>query len=119
MTAQSVVPHGGDPLIPVPEKSPAALRVAVSRLDPVNALPRFDRHWEEVTREARDTFTLTPCRAFLEHWFTWAAVQRLPDAAARLGECERITAESPDRAERRAASAEIGRILAAVQESVR
>ncbi|KPI01327.1 hypothetical protein OK074_0580 [Actinobacteria bacterium OK074] len=119
MTAQPVVSHEGGPLIPVPEKTPAALRVAVTRLDPAEALPRFDRHWEEATREARDTFTLTSCRAFLEHWFTWVAVHRLPDVAARLDTCERIVAESSDRAERRAASAEIGRILATAQESDR
>ncbi len=119
MTAQPVGPHDGDPLIPMPDKTPAALRVAVTRLDPAGALPQFDRHWEEATREARDTFTLTPCRAFLEHWFTWVAVHRLPTLAARLTECERIVATSDDRAERRAAAAEISRILATAEESTR
>ena len=113
MTAQPVAPHGGDPLIPVPEKTPAALRVAVTRLDPANGLPQFDKHWGEATREARDTFTLTPCRAFLEHWFVWVAVHRLPAVAARLARCEQIVAASDDRAERRAAATEISRILAA------
>ncbi|MGC9542536.1 DUF6247 family protein [Streptomyces sp. UG1] len=103
----------------MPEKTPAALRIAVARLDPANALPRFDQHWEDATREARDLFTLTPCRAFLEHWWTWVAVQRTPGAAARVAECERIVADSPDRSERRAASAEISRIIATVQESAR
>ena len=117
MTAQPVAPYDGDPLIPMPDKTPAALRVAVTRLDPANALPQFDKHWEEATREARDSFTLTPCRAFLEHWFVWVAVHRLPAVAARLTECERIVAASDDRADRRAAAAEISRILADAQES--
>jgi len=116
VTAQPVAPHGGDPLIPMPEKTPAALRVAVTRLDPTNALPQFDQHWDEATREARDTFTLTPCRAFLEHWFVWVAVHRIPVVAARLAECEQIVAISHDRTERRAASAEISRILATAGE---
>jgi hypothetical protein len=119
MTAQPVAPHDGDPLIPMPDKTPAALRVAVTRLDPVSALPQFDKHWEDATREARDTFTLTSCRAFLEHWFTWVAVHRRPDVAARLAEYERIVAASDDRGERRAAAAEISRILATAQESAR
>lgn len=119
MTVRPVGPHDGDPLIPLPDKSPAALRVAVTRLDPAGALPRFDRHWEEATPEARDTFILTPCRAFLEHWFMWVVIHRLPTLATRLAECERIVATSDDRAERRAAAAEINRILATTQESAR
>ena len=118
MTAQPVEPHA-NPLIPMPEKTPAALRVAVTRLDPQDALPQFDRHWAEATREARDTYTLTPCRAFLEHWFTWVAVQRLPALAARITECERTVAQSTDRDERRSASAEIASLLAIAQESAR
>jgi hypothetical protein len=119
MTVLPADPQADEPLLPMPDKNPAALRVAVTRLDPANALPQFDKHWEEATRETRDSFTLTPCRAFLEQWFTWVAVHRLPVVAARLAECERIVATSDDRAERRAAAAEISRILAAAQESAR
>jgi hypothetical protein len=39
------------------------------------------------------------------------AVERWPALAARLRECERIVAESADRAARRAAAAEISEIL--------
>jgi hypothetical protein len=39
------------------------------------------------------------------------SVQRWPQLAARLRACERIVAESADRAERRAAAAEISQIL--------
>jgi hypothetical protein len=47
----------------------------------------------------------------VEHWFNWVAVTRWPELAARLRACERIVAESPDRAERREAAAEISQIL--------
>jgi hypothetical protein len=49
----------------------------------------------------------------------WVVIHRLPTLATRLAECERIVATSGDRAERRAAAAEINRILATTQESAR
>ncbi len=54
---------------------------------------------------------MLPARYFVEHWFSWVAVQRWPQVAIRLRTCERIVAESQDRAERRAAAAEISQIL--------
>jgi hypothetical protein len=62
-------------------------------------------------RPARDEYSLLPARYFVEHWFNWVAVARWPELAARLRACERIVAESPDRAERRAAAAAISQIL--------
>jgi hypothetical protein len=50
-------------------------------------------------------------RYFVEHWWTWVAVERWPALAARLRDCERVVAESADRNARRAAAAEISEIL--------
>ncbi|MFB7516339.1 DUF6247 family protein [Streptomyces sp. NPDC056144] len=108
MTTQ---PEGLVPLVPMPEKTPAALRVAVARLDSA-ALPRFDAHWTEAMAQARDEFSLLPGRHFVDHWWSWVAVQRIPDLAARFRECEQIVASSEDKTTRRAASAELARILA-------
>jgi hypothetical protein len=58
-----------------------------------------------------DEYSLLPPRYFVEHWWSWVAVERWPERAARLHECERVVAESEDPAERRAAAAEIGQIL--------
>jgi len=102
--------EGQQPVVPLPAREPAALRKAVARLDPA-ALARFEADWTAATSRARDEYSLLPARYFVEHWFSWVAVQRWPDLAARLRACERIVAESPDRAERRAAAAEISRIL--------
>ncbi|MCX4783594.1 DUF6247 family protein [Streptomyces sp. NBC_01264] len=108
----STAPHNPTgPLIDMPAKTPAALRAAVARLDQT-ALDRFDEHWTSATAQTRDEYSLMPARAFTEHWWVWVAVERWPELAARFRECERITADSEDRAERRAASAELGRILA-------
>ena len=101
---------GGQPVVPLPEREPAAIRAAVARLDPV-ALARFEADWTVATARARDEYSLLPARYFVEHWFSWVAVARWPELAARLRACERIVAESPDRAERREAAAEISQIL--------
>jgi hypothetical protein len=54
---------------------------------------------------------LLPARYFVEHWFNWVAVARWPELAAGLRACDRIVAESPDRAERRKAAAVISQIV--------
>lgn len=109
MTERAAEPTG--PLIPMPEKNPAALRVAVGRLDP-GTLAQFDQQWDEVMRQARDEYDLTPPRAFVEHWWSWVGVARYPQRLARFRECERIVSESDDRAERRAAATQLASILA-------
>jgi hypothetical protein len=109
MTRLTDTPAG--PLIPMPDRSPAALRIAVARLSP-EALPKFDTHWAEAMNQARDEFSLLPGRHFVDHWWTWVAVQRWPERAARFRACEHTVATSYDKDARRAASAELGRILA-------
>jgi hypothetical protein len=105
------IPEGGQqPVVPLPERDPAALRVAVAKLD-VGALAKFESDWTAATARARDEYSLMPARYFVEHWWTWVAVERWPLLAARLRECEHIVAESADRGARRAAAAEIGEIL--------
>jgi Family of unknown function (DUF6247) len=101
---------GDQPVVPLPEREPAAIRAAVARLDPA-ALARFEADWTAATARARDEYSLLPARYFVEHWFNWVAVARWPELATRLRACERIVAESPDRAQRREAAAEISQIL--------
>jgi hypothetical protein len=101
---------GQQPVIPLPERNPAALRAAVAQLDPA-ALAKFETDWAAATTRARDEYSMLPARYFVEHWWSWVAVERWPRLAARLHTCERIVAESEDRAERRSAAAEISEIL--------
>lgn len=102
--------EGQQPVVPLPERDPAALRAAVARLDPM-ALTKFEADWTAATARARDEYSLLPARYFVEHWFSWVAIERWPKMAARLHACERIVAESQDRTERRAAAAEISEII--------
>lgn len=99
-----------EPVVPLPERDPAAIRAAVARIN-VTALAKFEADWTAATTRARDEYSLLPARYFVEHWWTWVAVERWPQLAARLHECERVVAESQDRAQRRAAAAEISEIL--------
>jgi hypothetical protein len=113
--SMSGAPTGGkQPAIPLPERNPAGLRAAVAQLNP-EALAKFDADWSEATARARDEYSLLPARYFVEHWWSWVAVERWPELAARLHARERIVAESQDQAERRAAAAEIGQILRQVE----
>jgi hypothetical protein len=99
------------PIIPMPDKTPAALRIAVAQLDP-SAVAAFDQQWNDAIRRARDEYTLTPPRAFVEHWWSWVGIARFPERLARFRECQRIVSESADRAERRAAASELAALLA-------
>lgn len=101
---------GQHPVIPLPARDPAALRAAVAKID-VASLTKFESDWTAATARARDEYSLLPTRYFVEHWWSWVAVARWPQLAARLRECESIVAESPDHAARRAAAAEISEIL--------
>lgn len=100
----------GQPVVPLPEREPTAIRAAVARLDPA-ALAKFEADWMAAAARVRDEYSLLPVQYFVEHWLSWVAVERWPQLAARLRACERIVAESADRTERRAAAAEIGTIL--------
>ncbi|GAB3499424.1 DUF6247 family protein [Nocardiopsis coralliicola] len=102
--------HSSGPVIAMPKKTPAGLRSAVARLEP-EALEAFDAHWASSMDQARNEYSLVPVRHFIEHWWTWVAVIRWPERAQRMRQCQRIVADSEDRAERRAAAGEIGLIL--------
>ena len=109
--AMSGVPMGGkQPAIPLPEHHPAALRAAVAQLKPA-ALAKFDANWDEAIARARDEHSPLPQRYFVEYWWSWVAVGRWPELAARLHARERIVVESEDQQVRQAAAAEIGHIL--------
>src|ERR1700742_3725293 len=110
MSMSHLLAEGQQPVVSLPEREPAAIRAAVARLDPA-ALARFEADWTAATARARDEYSLLPARYFVEHWFNWVAVGRGPGLAAGLRACERIVAESPDRAARREAAAEISQIL--------
>jgi hypothetical protein len=104
------IPAGAEPVVPQPERTPAAVRAAVARLD-VTVLPRLEAEWTAATAQALDEYSITPLDQFIEKWWLWAAVRRWPALDARLRECERRSAQASSLAEARAAAAEVGEIL--------
>jgi hypothetical protein len=54
----------------------------VAKLDTA-ALAKFESDWTPATARARDEYSLMPARFFVEHWWTWVAVERWPALAAR------------------------------------
>jgi hypothetical protein len=110
------IPAGAEPVVPMPERTPVAIRAVVARLD-VAVLPRFEAEWTAATAQARDEYSVMPVQHFTEKWWLWVAVRRWPDLATRLRECERRAAMAGDMTAARAASAEIGEILQAAADA--
>lgn len=104
------IPAGAVPVVPMPERTPVAIRAAVGRLD-VAALPRFETEWTAATVQARDEYSVMPVQHFTEKWWLWVAVRRWSELTAQLHEWERRAATAGDLAEARAASSEIAEIL--------
>jgi hypothetical protein len=93
MTAQRIEPDG--PLIPRPERTPAALRVALAQVAP-HRLPEMERQKDEAIALAARTGSLGPITQFLESWALAIEIARIPSTAARLRTAE-YTAQSVDR----------------------
>ncbi|MBW5422885.1 hypothetical protein GKQ77_15145 [Streptomyces sp. BG9H] len=86
----SVQPDGPyEPLIPMPELTPDALRAAVARIAP-SRIPALTQHLFEATTNAQQTQSLAPLRAFIHSWAVFVAIERHPQRAARLHALERL-----------------------------
>lgn len=103
------IPAGARPVVPRPERTPAAIRAAMAGLGPAG-LARFEQNCAVTMTRVREGRSVLPALRLVEHWWTWAAVARWP-SPAELRECERVVAGSGDRAARSAASAQIGAVL--------
>ncbi|MFI0151595.1 DUF6247 family protein [Streptomyces lydicus] len=99
----------GQPLIPQPPATVAALRQATSQIAPA-ALPTFARELDQVSDQSRKGADLAPIQRFIAQWTVYVHIQRRPEAAADLRRWEDI-ADSGDAAKARRAASGIGRIL--------
>ncbi|GGR91650.1 hypothetical protein GCM10010269_33480 [Streptomyces humidus] len=93
MTAQHMEPDG--PLVSRPERTPAALRVALAQVAP-HRLPEMERQKDEAIALAARTGSLGPITQFLESWALAIEIARIPSTASRLRAAE-YTAQSVDR----------------------
>lgn len=89
MTALPADPQADEPLIPMPPRTPEALRAAVERLTPSH-MQTFARDLVEVATSAQETQSLAPLRGFVHRWGVFVAIQRYPSRAARLRHLEEV-----------------------------
>ncbi|MEV6564108.1 DUF6247 family protein [Streptomyces kronopolitis] len=99
----------GQPLIPQPPATVAALRQAISQIAPA-ALPAFTRELDQAADQSRQGSDLAPLQRFIAQWAVYVHIQRRPETAADLRRWEE-TAASGDTTQARQAASEIGRIL--------
>lgn len=102
------------PLIPMPARTPAALRTAVAQIAPAH-LPSFVEHLDQAVEQAAAQSTIAPLRTFLTWWSEFVAVERHPARAARLHELERAAEAAPDRDSVGPVLAEIRQIMDAAR----
>ncbi|TLQ44086.1 DUF6247 family protein [Streptomyces marianii] len=99
----------GQPLIPRPPATVAALRQAVRQIAPA-ALPAFTRELDQAADQSRQGSDLAPLQRFITQWAVYVHIQRQPGLAADLRRWEDM-AETGDAAQARRAASEIGVIL--------
>ncbi|MER7182232.1 DUF6247 family protein [Streptomyces hyaluromycini] len=99
----------GQPLIPQPPATVAALRQAVRQIAPA-ALPAFTQELDQAADQSRQGSDLGPLQRFVAQWAVYVHIQRQPEMAADLRRWEDAT-ESGDAAQARQAASRIGRIL--------
>ncbi|GLW45780.1 hypothetical protein Stsp02_14420 [Streptomyces sp. NBRC 14336] len=99
----------GQPLIPQPPATVAALRQAVRQIAPAS-LPAFTQELDQVADQSRQGSDLAPLQRFVAQWSGYLHIQRHPEIAADLRRWEN-TAESGNATQAREAVSHIGRIL--------
>jgi hypothetical protein len=109
MAAAMTTSTAGQPLIPQPPATVAALRQAISQVAPA-ALPAFTRELDQAADQSRQGSDLAPLQRFVTQWAVHVHIQRRPQMAAELRRWE-DAAESGDTDQARQAASQIGRIL--------
>ncbi|TQF05684.1 hypothetical protein E6W39_29995 [Kitasatospora acidiphila] len=107
-----------EPLIPMPPLTFPGLQKAVATLVP-SRLPELFEDMRQTFIWAEEQESISPIRLFHLRWGMVIAIERIPSRAHRFRECEHRVANAGTREEARAASIEIGRILAEAEAEVR
>ncbi|KUO21943.1 DUF6247 family protein [Streptomyces dysideae] len=74
--------HGGQDLIPRPERTPEAIRTALARVAP-HRLGDMERHKEQALATAIQDGKIGHLQAWLTHWHAQVEIERRPDLSAR------------------------------------
>ncbi|MFJ8360353.1 DUF6247 family protein [Streptomyces sp. NPDC093984] len=91
--------HGDTPLIPRPDRTPAALRAACAVVAP-HLLAAYDQAKEQALAEALEHDSIKPLHAYLTHWGALIEIERHPETAKAYHRAEYLarTANTPDEA---------------------
>ncbi|TVZ93525.1 hypothetical protein FB157_106247 [Streptomyces sp. BK340] len=116
MGAAMTTSTAGQPLIPQPPATVAALRQAISQIAPAS-LPAFTRELDQAADQSRQGSDLAPLQRFVTQWAVYVHIQRQPEMAADLRRWE-DAAESGDAAQALQAASQIGRILDAAHAAI-
>lgn len=118
MSAQlSDQPHHDQPLFPMPPVTEAALRAAVQRLNPAEAV-RFEQEFHVAWEQAVQTDSTVPMHTFLQRWAVFVSLHRYRARSARLRELERAVGSAETQDDARAAASEIHYLLKAATDEV-
>ncbi|UUU23914.1 DUF6247 family protein [Streptomyces sp. DSM 40750] len=79
MSAQYAEP-GDAPVIPRPERTPAALRAACAIVAP-HLLPAYDQAKDQALAAALEHDSVKPVHAYLAHWAALIEIERYPETA--------------------------------------
>jgi hypothetical protein len=109
MTIGAMTLSAGQPRIPQPPATVAALRQALRQVAPA-ALPAFTRELDQAADQSRQGSDLAPLQRFLAQWAVYVHIHRRPGPAAEFRRWE-DGARSGDAAEVRRVASELGRIL--------
>jgi hypothetical protein len=78
----STQPDHGTELVPRPERTPDAVRVALARIAP-HRLDEMEKHKEEALAAAIRTSKIGHLQHWLTHWAAQVEIERRPDLSAR------------------------------------
>ncbi|MFE2263473.1 DUF6247 family protein [Streptomyces griseosporeus] len=106
MSVEHAEPSADGPLIPRPERTPAALRAACAVVAP-QLLPAYDQAKDQALAEAVERGSLGPVHAYLAHWAALIEIERHPASAKAYHRAEYLAqiATDPDEAREQSAAA--------------
>jgi hypothetical protein len=99
VSAQHAETVGDGPLIPRPERTPAALRAACAVVAP-QLLAAYDQAKDQALAEAVEHGSIKPVHAYLIHWAALIEIERYPERAKAYHRAEYLAhvATAPDEA---------------------
>jgi hypothetical protein len=100
MSLQHPEAVGDGPLIPRPERNPAALRAACAVVAP-QLVAAYDQAKDQALAEAVENGSLGPVHAYLAHWAALIEIERHPETAKAYHRAEYLAHIATDPAEAR------------------